>query len=142
MYINWFIPITNEVFMIYYTDRHRYFTIVILAFCIVMEISKSASIIDKFVFTTKTPDSDGLGTLCITLSWNESYYQCTFNPATASDYICDNTTWLTGYITPDLYIPYHFKLEYNASDVAVRFDSFTITDNNGDTYTINDFCIR
>ena len=117
--------------------------ILFLAIIIVTRIS-SQTLSSITVITDSVNPGDGTD-LNIDVYWNTNQYNCIFFPTssqTNTAFTCNSGTWTQSIITPSQYVPYHMQLQYESTIVAIQISSIVIEDTIGNTYTIDDFCIR
>ena len=85
----------------------------------------------------------GDASVTLTLIWDSKRYNCTISGApftTNTLYLCDVNNWVETTITPIAENPYFMKIKYLSSTV-LQFAEIEVTDINGDTYTVNEYCI-
>ena len=144
-YLNYFLPLiiaSRKLFFTCISMMCTDFNLILCFGCITTLVNLIQAVeLDSFVVTPSGAASDG-GSLSFTLNWLDSQYQCSFAPINLSPLICDRSNWNNYSITPDQYVPYGFKLEHTEKELAFTFSNITITDNNGNSYNINHFCIR
>ena len=110
-----------------------------LVFAIGLSQKVGISVTSFKIHTDYKDPGDG-SALNMTLNWNDKRYSCSINPDTINTtYSCSSSSEIT--ITPNEYIPYFIKLEYD-SPTPIQIASITITDNNLVYYTVDTFCIR
>lgn len=121
------------------------FSLLVLMLCLYLATSQELS---SFTITSDSINPGDGTPLTISIYWNTHQYDCLFTPnATQLNYAfnCNPTSWTDSIITPNPYIQYYIKLSYDAQAefmLPISFVSMQLTDAAGNTYTINDFCIR
>ena len=116
----------------------------VLAISILLCFSSSQEL-SSFTITTDSINPGDGSQLNISIFWNTTQYDCTFNPRsneTNTAFTCDSTSWTQSTITPNQYIQYYVQMAYSPTAPAIQFTLVQLVDTTSATYDITDFCIR